>query len=127
MLPAVCARLVALTCALVVLCSVTRARAAAPMCDHLPQTIAAPATLKPIPDRKLAVTRCASDALEQLGSLPSPDERAPKLSVDVVQRVLPAAQPLCLEAPRTSERVPLERERRAGSSFLAEIYRPPRF
>jgi len=122
-----CVRLLALTCALVVVCGVSPAHAAAPMCDHLAQTIAAPAPLKPIPDRKLAKPRCGADLFDRLDAAPAPHEQTPKLSLDVVQRVLPMPNTLSLDSPRTTELIPLERERSAGSSFLAEIYRPPRF
>lgn len=126
-LPAVCVRWLAFSCVLLVLCSVSAARAAAPMCDHLAQTIAAPAPLKPIPDRKLASTRCSSDVLERVDSVPAPRERSPQLHFDVVQRVLPVSSTVPLDSPSMPERIPLERERRVVSAFPAEIYRPPRF
>lgn len=115
----------ALLCALIVVFSGASARAAAPLCDPLAQSIAAPVPMRPAPERELRV-RCANDVRAQLERVPLAPLQQPELTLDLGHRVLPVVLSLALAAPRLHAGAHAGDDLRPRHGFDADVYRPPR-
>ena len=118
-------RKLALLCALLVVCSGASARAAAPLCDPLAQSIAAPVPMRPLPERELRV-RCARDVRTELERAPLAPPQQPELTLDLGQRVLPVILRLALSAPRLRAGDGDCDDLRPTHGFDSDVYRPPR-
>jgi hypothetical protein len=116
----------ALLCALLAMFSGTSARAAAPVCDPLAQSIAAPVPMRFAPERELRVVRCVNDVEAALLLAPLAPAQQPELTLDLGQRVLPVALRLTLSAPRAHAGLGEDDDARPPAAFDAGIYRPPR-
>lgn len=119
-------RKVALLCALLAVFSGASARAAAPLCDPLAQSIAAPVPMRLAPERELRVVRCVNDVEAALRLAPLAPSQQPELTLDLGQRVLPVALRLTLSAPRALAPADRDDDARPAAGFDAGIYRPPR-